>query len=547
MDIAFDAINILIIFASIGSLIYGWLVYSRHHGSYSNILFFLLTISVALWGFFMVLYRSTDDIAATIVFARLLYAAAAAIPILFFLFASVFPAERRKLSALVRFGAPSVLVIMLAVALLPDALIRDVLLRAPDEPFIVFNHGMHLAYALFIVSFFLLGYVQLIRTYLREQRIIRTQVIYIFLGTLVPTSLSLITNLLLPIYGIFDWNWFGQISTVIMSSLITYGIFKHRIFNVRIIVTEVLIFFVWLTAFLRIVFAETTAAVIFNTIAFSILVIIGYWLVRSVTREVETREKLEELTVKLRSTNARLRELDRQKSEFLSIATHQLRGPLAAIRGHLSLILEGNYGAVSDKTHEVVSQMYRTSGLMAQTITDFLNVSRIEQGRMQYEKTVFDCRELTAEIVDELAASATAKGLSLTLQEHKDARPAYVYADYPKIRHIVFNLVDNAIKYTPEGWVHISVMRTDARRTVRIIVADTGIGISAQELPGLFEKFVRARKASGININGTGLGLYVAREMVRAHDGRIWAESEGEGKGSRFVVELPLTTKEPDA
>lgn len=537
MDITFDAINILIIFAAVGSLIYGWLVYTRRKDSESNILFFLLTVAVAAWGVAMVFYRSVEIPGLSVPLARMLYATAAAIPVLFFLFASVFPSAQRRLPHTAFFGALGMLGVMWCIALFPNVLIQDVLHRQGEEAFIVFSQGLHVAYALFIVSFFLLGYFQLIRTYLSSDVLVKTQVFYIFIGTLVPTSLSLITNLLLPLYGIFDWNWFGQISTVIMSSLITYGIFKHRIFNVRIIFTEVLIFFVWLISFLRIVFAETTAAVIFNTLAFGALVFIGYLLIRSVTREVESREKLEQLATELQSANSRLRELDRQKSEFLSIATHQLRGPLAGIRGHLSLIIDGSYGSVPKEILDVVKKIFNSSGVLAQTINDFLNVSRIEQGRMQYDMETIDCNKLIARIVEDLQPVAQERRLSLT--QETTCTDCHIYADKAKLQHIFTNLIDNAIKYTEHGWVTVALTDAPTENMLRVTISDSGIGIDAQEIQGLFEKFVRARGASGINIHGTGLGLYVARQMVVAHHGNIWAESDGKGKGSRFIVELP--------
>ena len=115
-----------------------------------------------------------------------------------------------------------------------------------------------------------------------------------------------------------------------------------------------------------------------------------------------------------------------------------------------------------------------------------------------------------------------------------------IYADPGKIQHVINNLIDNSIKYTPEGSVSVHVSCDKEKKTIRVEVKDTGAGIPKDAIGGLFVKFVRARNAKNINVTGSGLGLYVARQMIEAHQGKIWAESEGEGKGATFIFELPL-------
>ncbi|PIR86431.1 histidine kinase, partial [Candidatus Kaiserbacteria bacterium CG10_big_fil_rev_8_21_14_0_10_43_70] len=142
--------------------------------------------------------------------------------------------------------------------------------------------------------------------------------------------------------------------------------------------------------------------------------------------------------------------------------------------------------------------------------------------------------------VAELALSAKEK--KLNLEYHDDGKGPYpIYADTSKLEHVISNIVDNAIKYTPKGSVTVRVEKDIARNIGRVKVIDTGAGIPAEALPKLFDKFVRARNANEINVTGTGLGLYVAREMITKHNGKIWAESKGENRGSIFVVEIPLS------
>ncbi|HEC32824.1 MAG TPA: HAMP domain-containing histidine kinase [Candidatus Kaiserbacteria bacterium] len=172
---------------------------------------------------------------------------------------------------------------------------------------------------------------------------------------------------------------------------------------------------------------------------------------------------------------------------------------------------------------------------MTSSVEDFLNVSRIEQGRMKYDKTDFDMSKLAVDIVDELTPVAIKKNLKLSFKSDKE--DSYIVnADLGKIKQVFSNLVDNSIKYTPKGSIVVSVSRNG--EYVRFKVSDTGVGISKETLEKLFDKFVRARNAHNVNVTGSGLGLYVAKQMVKAHGGKIWAESEGEGKGSSFIVEL---------
>ncbi|MBF05548.1 hypothetical protein CL644_02470 [bacterium] len=541
MNLSFDTINALIALATVANLLYGFLVYKRNSASASNIAFFLLTIAVTGWGVTMIIFRSTTTLEIALNASYWLYAAAAAIPTFFLLFTILFPSEKYILTSKHTAYIFIPFSLVLFSIFYPDLFVKTVIFETGKEHIIVFEPLLHIGYALYVSGMFFASYFVLIRKYTKNAGVLRSQVIYILIGALVPTFVGLFSNLLLPIIGEFRWNWMGQISIAVTTGIITYGILRHRLFNIRIIATEILIFIVWFIAFLRIIFSDTPSAVIFNTIAFLALVTVGFWLVRSVSREVDTREELEVLTKQLKKANDRLKELDRQKSEFLSIATHQLRGPLAGIRGHLSLIIDGSYGEISKKASEVIIKVFEASGTLAGTINDFLNVSRIEQGRMQYDKEHFSCSELVKDITEELQPVAQTRNLELEFID-KCRGTCGIYADKNKLRHIFTNLIDNAIKYTEKGWVKVTVYDDEKEENIRVEVADSGIGISESEKEELFQKFVRARGAAGVNVNGTGLGLYVARQMVEAHMGKIWAESEGDSKGSTFIVELPTAT-----
>lgn len=332
----------------------------------------------------------------------------------------------------------------------------------------------------------------------------------------------------------------GMISFLLVLAhiAIRYKEFNTRIFGAQII-TALMAILVFAALFVRTI--ENVRYVLGVTLV--IVLVLGIILTRSVRREILQKEQNAALAEELARTNERLKLLDQQKSEFLSIATHQLRGPLAAIRGHLSLLLDGSYGAIPEEAKKVISKVFTSGTLMTETVNDFLDVSRIEQGSMKYEYSDFNVGEMVKDIIEELQPAAEEHKLTLAIDG--PVPNAVIHADYGKIRHIFFNLTDNALKYTPHGWVKARAYIKE--NIVRVEISDSGIGIAPDKIDTLFQKFVRMREATGINISGTGLGLYVAKQMVEAHKGRIWVQSEGLGKGTTFVVELPLATHEKQA
>ena len=265
-------------------------------------------------------------------------------------------------------------------------------------------------------------------------------------------------------------------------------------------------------------------------------VVVGIFLIRSVRKEIQVREKIEKIAAELESANVRLKELDQQKSEFISLASHQLRGPLTAIKGYSSMVLEGDFGAITDTVKDAVAKILKSTSDLVVLVGDYLDVSRIEQGRMQYTFERFDLAEEVETVITELRP--TIEEAHLTISYDVDKNVNYnVDADRGKIKQVIGNILDNSIKYTPHGGVHVWLTRKVDNK-ILITISDTGVGIKPEVLPNLFEKFSRAPDASRTNIIGTGLGLYIAKKMVEANKGRVWAESAGENKGASFFIEL---------
>lgn len=267
-----------------------------------------------------------------------------------------------------------------------------------------------------------------------------------------------------------------------------------------------------------------------------ITIIIGLLLVKSINSEVKAREKIESLATDLEQANSHLKELDQQKSEFVSLASHQLRGPLTAIKGYASMLLDNDFGPIEGPVRDAVDKMYQSTQNLAVVVADYLDVSRIEQGRMKYDFSDFDMRELVETTITELRPNIERAKLTVSF-DYDSTGNFMIHADQGKIRQVIGNLIDNSIKYTPKGSIHVWLQKKEEKK-ILLSISDTGVGIRPEILPRLFEKFTRAPDASKTNILGTGLGLYVARKMVEAHDGKVWAESPGADKGSTFFIEL---------
>jgi len=260
---------------------------------------------------------------------------------------------------------------------------------------------------------------------------------------------------------------------------------------------------------------------------------------RTLQQKVDEQTKdLANTNTELEFANEKLKELDKQKTEFVSIASHQLRSPLTAIKGYSSMLLEGSFGKLSAKSREAVQIVFESSQKLVGVIEDFLNITRIELGKMKYEMSVLDMSKMVESTINELKPSISRRGLTISFSA--EGGPFNILGDPSKLNQVFLNVIDNAIKYTEKGDIAVSISRRQegGKNLIRFESKDIGVGIDADNLPKLFEKFIRADGAGKTNISGTGLGLFVAKQIVEAHNGKIWAESTGKGHGSTFVVEL---------
>ncbi|RLC37965.1 hypothetical protein DRH27_03415 [Candidatus Falkowbacteria bacterium] len=726
-----DLKNYIILISALINLFLGITVYLKGRDKTINKVYFVLAASVFYWGVSMVLYRAVATIEMSVLFCRILYTAPIFIVGSFLYFSYIFPSSIKQVKKVVTLIIIILSFLFFYLSLFTNSIVNDVILRIDKEKIINFGAAYFL-YSIYISGFFVWGYVNLIKKRIRSSGIVRAQLTYVFLGTFIASTLGMVTNLTLPTFGYFEFNWAGQILSLFMVVFIAYAIIRHRLMDIKMVMrrysvytvslatiiillfslgwtlnklfpefifwndTIILIFAITIFPAVKNYFYKTANKYFFSSLYDSREVIAGIsdklrrtldvniifdYIFETINdafhvksfgilryregkdvyvaqynkgfnikwqQEFKSNKELHEIYIKknqtlileearskyynnktkdtidmltglnidiltplnvkdktvgllalgpkesgdmyndedlqvleiigaqaaiaienallfeetkqfglklekevkkatgdLRKANVKLTKLDAAKSEFISIASHQLRTPLTIIKGYISMILEGSFGELTEGEEDSLEKVYESNERLIQLVENLLNISRIESGRLQFNFERMQLEILTHSVCEELETSAKKKGVKLVLKAPKKTLPA-IKIDQEKIRQVIMNLIDNAIKYTKKGTVTIYVKKIKPsglkgiEEGIEFSVADSGMGITRTDLPNLFKKFSRGTDTSLVHTEGTGLGLFVAKQMIEAHHGKIWAESKGDGKGSRFCFVLPI-------
>ncbi len=331
----------------------------------------------------------------------------------------------------------------------------------------------------------------------------------------------LIFDLFFPYFKIFEYTWLGPLFIYFWLILVFLIISKLTFLNIKLISAEYIIFLLWSSVILRFFLLKNIEEIVYSFIILILLIPIGIMLINSVYREVEQKEKLEQL--------------NRIKSEFLSFASHQVKAPMAVVKGYAELIAK-NIDNVPEQAKDFAKKIEESVNNLLVLIEEFMDYRRIEEGKLELHFEEVEIISLIKEIVNNLNLLAKQKNLELSFETNLEQM--IIKVDKVRFSQVIQNLIDNAIKYTPQGWVKVKVYSKDHKELI-IEVSDSGIGMSKELQSKLFGEFVRDPSIKK-EIRGTGLGLYIAKNIVEAHKGTIWAESEGEGKGSKFYIKLPL-------
>lgn len=522
----------LLAIAVMANILLATFVYKNNKNSATNQIYVGLSVVMSIWLIMNFLSLQPTLANDSLILIRLSLFFATLLNAFFFILSKTLPSQKLGLKTvwLVILIAVTSFVMLLTLTPYVFKGIRDTQGSITPIP------GLGIAvFGIFSVGLNLLAVTVLLIRHRKSKGEEKQQIRTVMLGLLLMFGLIIIT-IFLPVVFL-EVNFFVPLLPLYALAFLgitAYAIVKYHLFDIKIIATEALVFSIWIIFGAKIFSDNSSQDRILDGLILFATVVFGIFLTKSVKREVEQREKLEILTKQLSEANEKLKELDHIKSEFLSFASHQIKAPLAAIKGFATLIYDGTYGQVPDKVFEAAHKIASSVDRMVQLVTDFLNLRKIEEGKVEYKFEKADVIKIIKETADELRLLAQNKKLDFSYES--TVGEVWASVDVQRIRQVFQNLIENSIKYTDAGFVKVKVEVKDA--SLIFSVSDSGHGISKELLPHLFEEFRRDGKEK--QIEGTGLGLFIAKSIVESHHSKIWAESEGSGQGSTFFVELPF-------
>lgn len=511
---------------------FGFFVLSKNSRSRMNQLLFGFCVSMFFWmfGTFM-MFVTRGNVDSSVFWDRFVYAGVVFMPSLMHHFSLIFTKNRGQRKLLIINYSLSVFFLF---ASRTRYFVNDLY---------YYSWGVHshaqILHTVFLAYFFIgtgIFFRNCLLYYRRVvERIAKIQIIYVFVSFAIVIFVG--GSAYLFAYGIDTRFPFAYLSGLIFPVMLFYTVSRYHLLEARLIVVEIL---VGLTAFLivlQIFFSNTLSEIIMRVLSALVVAMIGILLVKSMKTEVSRREEIQHLAEQLNAANAKLQALDKLKSEFLSIAAHQLRTPLTVIKGYVSMIQEGDYGKIDNpKIDTVLKNVYTSNEHLIYLVNDFLDVSRIEGGCTSYTFVKTDLKKVAEELVIEISLPVKEKNLQFKVEIAKNL-PA-VTVDMEKIRNVMWNFLTNAVKYTPHGWLKMELFIKG--RKIVYQVTDNGIGLTKLDLENVYQKFYRAEEAKKITAAGVGLGLFVCKKFIEAHHGEVFVESPGPGQGATFGFRLPM-------
>ncbi|GIW65565.1 MAG: hypothetical protein KatS3mg094_084 [Candidatus Parcubacteria bacterium] len=498
----------------------GFIIYNQNRKGATNFAYLLLSLSTILWGIFNFLYNQPHLNNLALIFLRIhmffaiwyafsIFNLYYAFPNISFNYSKTFKYVLLPLTIFVSILTLTPLVFEKIISFKPDGTIGSVKTNIGIVLFGITTIGL-------LISFFV-GFIK--KIYSVKETNLKYSAILIFIGALVTFTLHIIFNFIFPnVFGNAKYIQFGILYSIPLILLTFLAIVRYQFLNIKFILIDILISILLILTAFQILISINFIEILIRIIIFIFILIVSLITIQSVRKEVELREKLEKL--------------NRIKSEFLSFASHQVKAPMAVVKGYAELIADGIEN-VPEQAKDFAKKIKDSVDKLLVLIEQFMDYRRIEEGKMDLNFEEVEIISLIKEILNNFTILAKEKNLELSLETNLEQ--IILKVDKLRFSQVIQNLIDNAIKYTPQGWVKVSVYKQN--NELIICVSDSGIGMSKELQSKLFGEFVRDPSIKK-EIRGTGLGLYIVKNLVEAHQGRIWAESEGEGRGSKFFVSL---------
>jgi len=533
MDNYINFINIFLALSALSNLFLFFILLSKTKKTAENLIYIFNVFFIILWCFSMILFRIFDSH----IFLSLLYFTPTFIASTFLHFSFLFSLSETKEEVLNRsrkitfslfyfFNVVVAYLVFFTDKVVVTSYIND------GQRVIVFGDY----YILYVIYFFLTfstSFLILFKKWLllkKEKGTEGKKLSLLLVAWVFSVGISFATNLIAPWYGYFSFNWVGQVFTVLMSFSVVYGMVKYDLFQVKVASVEVFVFLLVSISLIRGFFSDSQKELFFNFAHALVIGVLGFYFIKLYKKE-------EALKIETDKLNKELIALDERKNEFLNIASHQLKTPMTAILGYARLILEGRQED-HKTTLAYLSSVRDLSNQMFRLIDDMLNITKIEENKLTYRFETLDVNKLVYSLASNFDFRAKEKGLDYKMRIDKEQEIFGTHVDKTLFSQCVENVIDNAVKYTETGFVEVEVCVKDNR--FYFVCRDSGLGIDKDSIPKLFTKFQRSKNAIRSGIDGTGIGLFIVKEILQSHNGDIVISSEGEGKGTVCTLWITL-------
>jgi signal transduction histidine kinase len=553
-------------------MLLGIVIYFNDRHSITNRTFVALAIWATLWGILnYISYQTNVDASLTLWLLRIVLFLAVWFAYYLFKLMYVFPEKEKTFPTYYKTVFLPLVVIISLFTLTPyifPSIAETSAVGTVSKTVVLPGIYLFGAMVFFLIfgSFYLL--IKKIRHAGKEEK---TPYRLILVGTIITFTLIIIFNFILA--GIFlnvTYIPLGSLFIFPFVAFTFYAIYKHHLFNIKVAAIAFVAFILTVFSFINILYASSASQIAVNITLFIAVLIGSVILIKSVLKEIEQRERIQTLADDLSKANE-------NQVALIHFITHQVKGFFTKSRNIFSLLTEGDAGPLTPEMQKFVAEGFDSDTKGVAMVEDVLNAANIKTGIVKYNIAPFDISNLVGALVVEYKKMAEDKGLQLIYScwgkpEHAAAISAsggmnstaveqvpncaidmkthanyIVSGDEEQLRQVFKNLIENSIKYTPKGSVTVRLTQSvadsaaDHTAAPKVIfsVRDTGVGLTDDDKALLFSQGGRGKDSTKVNVESTGYGLFIAKGIVEAHHGRIWAESEGRDKGTTFYVELP--------
>ncbi|KKQ07702.1 MAG: Histidine kinase-, DNA gyrase B-, and [Parcubacteria group bacterium GW2011_GWB1_36_5] len=347
-----------------------------------------------------------------------------------------------------------------------------------------------------------------------------------------------ITEYLASVTGYYEMNLYSLFLLPVFLIAIIYSVFELDIFKVRILGTHYLVVGLVILIGGQLLFVTNSTNRLLTILTIALLVALSVILFRNLKRESDQRVYIEKL-------NMELKNLIKQRENLVHLVTHKVKGSFTRTKYLFAGMLDGTFGEISPEIREKATQGLEFDNGGIQTVDLVLEASNLSSGIIKYEMKTIDLKEVVQKTTEEKRIPAEKKGLKIEMEikNEKDAKYE-ILGDYNWLKEAINNLIENSIRYTPKGKIAVELekksatLSSDGKEKILFSVKDTGIGITEEDKKSLFTEGGRGKDSIKVNVDSTGYGLFSVKLIIEAHQGKVWAESEGVDKGSTFFVEL---------